>query len=353
MKVYIRLVMPTLGRTDKSDSIRRFLLQSIKNGRASYIQVATKLFDVSRQTIHRHLTFLCDEGYLVAEGATRARTYKLGHKKYNAELYDLHKIEEDSVYRKDFSFAFDELPDNVKEICHYGFTEMVNNAIDHSNGDTVYIKSTVDDKLVTIDMYDDGEGIFKKIARVLGLPDPRESLLELSKGKLTTDPTNHTGEGIFFTSRAFDNYHIYSGDLVFSHDDCENNDILLHMDKEAKGTYVSMVIGVTSEKDLGGVFDEYSSGPDEFRFNQTVVPVRLALYEGESLVSRSQAKRILNRVERFENVVLDFEGVDSVGQAFADEVFRVFKRAHPEINISAVNTSERVLKMIKRALFSE
>jgi hypothetical protein len=55
-------------------------------------------------------------------------------------------------------------------------------------------------------IYDEGEGIFKKIQRELGLLDARHSVLEISKGKLTTDPDNHTGEGVFFSSRMFDDF---------------------------------------------------------------------------------------------------------------------------------------------------
>ena len=43
-----------------------------------------------------------------------------------------------------------------------------------------------------------------------------------------------------------------------------------------------------------------------------------------ALVSRSQAKWVMNRATQFKTVILDFEGVVHVGQAFVDEVFRVF-----------------------------
>jgi predicted nucleotidyltransferase len=105
-----------------------------------------------------------------------------------------------------------------------------------------------------------------------------------------------------------------------------------------------------SKDDIGAIFDEYSSGPDEYCLERTVVPVRLALYEGERLISRPQAKSILNRVERFRYVILDFEGVDTIGQAFADEVFRVFANRHPEIRVMAANESEQISRMINRAL---
>ena len=56
----------------------------------------------------------------------------------------------------------------------------------------------------------------------------------------------------------------------------------------------------------------------------THIPLRLAEYGEDNLVSRSQAKRVLARVDRFEEVILDYSGIRAVGQAFADEIFRVF-----------------------------
>ena len=226
---------------------------------------------------------------------------------------------------------------------------MLNNAIDHSEGTQVYVIAERDENIIKIYIEDDGEGIFNHIARLMGLADPRESILELSKGKLTTDPENHTGQGIFFTSRIFDTFYIFSGDLIFSHDD-GTDDYLLHNEKEEKGTAVSMEISMNSSRTLVSVFDKFTGTEDEdFAFNTTVVPVILALYEGEKLVSRSQAKRILNRVEKFKNVLLDFSDVDSIGQAFSDEVFRVFARRNPHIDIIPVHTTDNIDRMIRAA----
>lgn len=338
-----------LGKTQKATEARRFLLEAIKAGRLDYIQTATAQFGVTRQAIHRHLSYLVEHGYLVAEGSTRARRYSIGPNRWYAASYDPSVADESSAYRRDFHFVFADLPKNIEEICHYGFTEIFNNAIDHSEGTEIDVSAERTDSHVAISISDNGEGIFLRIARLLKLPDPRESLLELSKGKLTTDPANHTGEGIFFTSRAFDQFFIRSDDLAFTHVDRHDNDFLFHGEKVTSGTTVIMEISTQSEKSLKQIFDAYSSGPDDYHFDKTVVPVKLALYEGERLVSRSQAKRILNRVERFSRVVLDFEGVDSIGQAFADEVFRVFKNAHPDIDLRHDNANEEVLKMIRRA----
>ena len=85
------------------------------------------------------------------------------------------------------------------------------------------------------------------------------------------------------------------------------------------------------------------------RFRKTHVPIKLGNYPGEQLVSRSQAKRILTRFEEFSEVLLDFHGVEESGQAFADEIFRVFRNQHPDIKIIAVRAEPDVQNMIDRA----
>jgi hypothetical protein len=99
---------------------------------------------------------------------------------------------------------------------------------------------------------------------------------------------------------------------------------------------------------LSDILDAYSDN-DELAFTKTVVPVDLAQYGDDVLVSRSQAKRLLARVERFRTVVLDFKGVHSIGQGFADQIFRVFVQEHPEVHLIEINTEPEVTAMINRA----
>ena len=83
--------------------------------------------------------------------------------------------------------------------------------------------------------------------------------------------------------------------------------------------------------------------------HKTTVLLALERSKHQDLISRSQAKRVLSRFERFREVLLDFKGVSSIGQAFADEIFRVFKQSHPDVVILAINTTPEVDKMISRA----
>ena len=199
-----------------------------------------------------------------------------------------------------------------------------------------------------------GVGIFKKITHEKHLLDERQALLELAKGKLTTDPTRHTGEGIFFTSRVMDEFAILSGDLTFTHRDGAKADYIFdaredgETSESVQGTRVMMQLDTNTDRTVQGIFDDFSP-PDAHTFAKTCIPVKLAVYEGSDLVSRSQAKRLMARTERFKDVVLDFAGVEGVGQAFADEVFRVWQAQHPDVKLTHVNASQQIEGMIVRA----
>jgi len=197
---------------------------------------------------------------------------------------------------------------------------------------------------------DNGDGIFKKIQKELGLTDERHAVLELSKGKVTTDPENHTGEGIFFSSRMMEKFIILSGNTYFSHNKKNNLDWIME-NKSQKGTDVFMKMKNDSARTVQEIFDQFAnSDSEDYGFTKTIVPVNLVQYGNEMLVSRSQAKRLLARVDRFKIVILDFKGVSAIGQAFADEIFRVFAQKKSETKIIPINMEESVQNMIVRAL---
>jgi anti-sigma regulatory factor (Ser/Thr protein kinase) len=247
----------------------------------------------------------------------------LGDLREHKSLFPLTEVfTEEAVWRNHYSFILEGLPESIVNICLYGFTEMVNNIIEHSGGEHVYISTVGDKEKIVIFVIDDGEGIFRKIKRLCDLSDERQAIFELSKGKLTTDPDHHAGQRVFFTSRVFDEFVIDSKGVKFSHDDQNEFDDITKpgFSKNKVVTAVYMLIYRDSKREIQAVSDDYA-GPDEFQFNKTVIPVRLAQYGNEKLVSRSQAKRLRVRLEKFHIVILDFEGGLAIGQAFADEIF--------------------------------
>ena len=302
-------------------------------------------FNISRPSASKLVKQFIREGWLVASGNPRRPTYELGKNRLICQTYAIGDVDEGVIWERDFAPFFD-LPRNIHDISHYGFTEIVNNAHDHSAGNHVYIVMVQRDEVLSLLVADDGIGIFKKIQEALDLPDPRLSLLELSKGKLTTDSARHTGEGIFFTSKMFDSFEIDANGLQFKHDVRMTRDVIFDHPYDG-GTLVFMSISLKSDRKTRDVFDQFTV-PGEFTFSKTVVPVRLASLGGENLVSRSQAKRLVARFEGFKTVILDFEQIQEIGQAFADEVFRVFKSTHPDVELITANLSDDVKRMIGR-----
>lgn len=329
------------------DIADKLILDVIDSGEQHATSVAAERLGLSRQTVASRLRRLAEASVIKAEGVGRGRRYRLLPLFSVRKDYVREGLDEFRVWQDDVAPLLSDLPENVVDIWRYGVTEMINNAVDHSEGRTVIVRIERTALRSTIRVSDDGEGIFHRIQRLLGLYDPREAILELAKGKLTTDPERHSGEGVFFSSRVFDFFSILSRNLFFSHDS-ERDDWLIDGEEDIPGTLVRMELRNDSRRTTKEVFDSFAL-PEEYTFAKTIVPVRLAQHEGEKLVSRSQAKRLTMRFEKFQSVLLDFSGVAEIGQAFADEVFRVFQVAHPKIEMVPLNMTDAVKSMVSRA----
>lgn len=332
----------------RGEDIRRFILNHVEKHPNDVSKLASKRFKITRQAVNKHLRRLIQEKSLTETGKTRKRAYKLAPLVEWRKTYELRSaLEEHVAWDKDLEPVLQPLPENVIDIWHYGFTEMLNNAIDHSGGTIIYVK--VSKTAVTTEMIiaDNGIGIFKKIQQAFDLPDQRYAILELAKGKLTTDPSRHTGEGVFFSSRMFDRFAIRADKTYYGHKFGDDADWV--MDWGTAGTIVFMELSNHTSRTTQKIFDQYAGPDGDYGFNKTVVPVNLAQYGNDKLISRSQAKRVVARLELFKTILFDFAGIPTIGQAFADEIFRVFANVHPNISLLPINASSEVQRMIQRA----
>ncbi len=344
--------MPTTRK--KSVKIRNYILDQIDSGQSRVAQTVSEKFGISTQAANRHLNHLIEENLIIATGRTRNRKYELKaihDEQFNFEIN--RDLKEDLIWRKHINPIFSGLLDkklinkNVFDICHYGFTEMFNNVIDHSKSSSGIVRVLVNVRKVELSVLDDGIGIFKNLQDHFNLEDERHAILELAKGKVTTAPDEHTGEGIFFTSRMLDRFSITSN--LLSYIRSKKNDWLINNhDDPFRGTGITMSISNKSKRNMRQVFREYED--DDYGFTKTIVPVELAQFEGEKLISRSQAKRLLSGLNRFKVVMLDFKGVKFIGRAFTDEIFRVFKIEHPDVELVPVNMSLNVERSISSVI---
>lgn len=337
---------------DRTREIRLFLLREVERVPSGLAARAQAEFGITRQAVARHIRALVDEGLLVASGETRGRTYSMRALADHSVSIRVQKgLAEDEVWRNEIEPHLAGVSVNVENICHYGFTEMFNNAIDHSAAKNITTGIRRTGIEIEIRVGDDGVGIFRKIREALGLADERQAVFELTKGKLTTDPANHTGQGIFFSSRMFDRFAIDSHLLRLTHRQGEDRSTLIEATSTAApfATLVTMSIDASSPRTTKEVFDRFAGADGDYSFSTTQIVVALALYGREQLVSRSQAKRVMSRCENFRHVILDFSNVDTIGPAFADEIFRVYANAHPEIELRWMNAAPEVEGRIRNA----
>ena len=251
-----------VGVRNRGETIRQFIINNVEAHAGVIVALAADRFNISRQAVNVHIKRLIEQKSIVAEGNTRNRTYRLHPLIEDIKTYELSGLEEDRVWRDFVSPKLGTLPDNVIDIWHYGFTEMLNNAIDHSQGRYAIVSVKKNPVFSEVVVTDNGFGIFTRIQKLLELNDERHAVLELSKGKLTTDPANHTGEGIFFSSRMFDEYAILSGGIYFSHEYNKPEEWIMERNNPKSGTTVFMKMSNNSTRKMKTVFDEYATGED-------------------------------------------------------------------------------------------
>lgn len=308
---------------------------------------------ISRQAAHVHLRRLAEAGALVARGGGRGahfvapewrRTYRV--------TTSGRKIDEERVWAdvEQALVSLDDLTDEARARAHYVVTEIVNNAIDHADARTIEVVvrralGTADEIEIVVD--DDGVGAIARAGETLDVARPEEVIVELSKGKHTTMPARHSGEGLFFTSKAARSFVLEANGLAWIVEPGVDEGIAVS--DVTTGTRVTLRLDPRTRTPLEEVFARFTI---DFAFAKTRPRVSLLDY-GDRLISRSQAKRLCARLESFAEVELDFEGVKGVGQGFVDEVFRVFADAHPQTTLVPVRMNGPVEFMVSRGRRTE
>ncbi len=334
--------------------IRKKILKLAQDKRKFKTAEIAEALNLSRQYVSRILNGLVHEGKLIRGGSANKAFYALPQnasllgnqiKKY-LKSKDLKEHEVVDEIERQAPFL-NRLKENVKSIFTYAFSEMLNNAIEHSRSEDIEVTLTRSNNYLIFKVRDFGIGVFRNVMKKRGLTSELEAIQDLLKGKTTTAPKAHTGEGIFFTSKASDIFILESFNYRLRIDNKIKDVFVEEVKNPKKGTLVIFTINTGSTRHLNDIFKKYQSNPEEYAFDKTEIQVKLYTM-GTIYISRSQARRILAGLDKFKSIVLDFDKVPTVGQAFADEIFRVFQSKYPEIKLTARNMNEAVAFMVKR-----
>ncbi len=334
---------------NKRDAVKHYILEQIEEGNNNVVSKTTNAFDMTSTSVYRYIKEMNKEGIL----------YRIGHSYYlNEKIEKLDYItsqvgDEMDIVSDVLDKFISDCPDNIRRIWTYCLSEMINNIIDHSSSDkfSIIVRQTYMSK--SFCLIDNGVGIFNKIKNYYRMSTIEDAIEELFKGKLTTDMKNHSGEGIFFSSKAVDVFAAFSDGKVFTRNKYDEwnvglTDLLTNIayDDTQPGTIIYMKLSNYSTRKLKDIFDQYASVDEGFY--KTVIPIKNMF--DDYPVSRSQAKRLVRRLENFKEVELDFTGVSEMGQGFAHELFIVFGKSHPNIKLTVVNDNDNVKKMIGHVL---
>jgi len=331
------------------------ILQFITTNKSASGPELVMHFGISKQAINKHIKALVQEQKIVKKGVTRGSIYILASKTKTApalpkinETLQLKGLEEHEVFRNiDLRTNLKRLvSEQAFTILRYAFTELLNNSIDHSTSQTCSVQIVLDQYDVNFIIRDFGIGIFQSISSKFGLNDEQEALGELLKGKTTTMSERHSGEGVFFSSKSADKVAFRSHNINVVFDNLKN-DVFVEHKRFIEGTDVRFSISRNTKRELSEIFSQYSPEEYNYQFEKTKVMVKLFLRD---YVSRSEAKRLISGLDKFKEVILNFENVASIGQGFADEIFRVFQNDHPDIRILTENTDPVLQQMIKHVV---
>lgn len=333
--------------SERKKSIIIYLLEKIAQKDEGISKSVAQAFSVNQNTVHTYINELVDERIIKR---IKRGQYELVKEEYEYDLKRENGDLDTDTYAYDYCLQehICDLAPNVQAIWSYAFSEMINNVMDHSAAENVKVIVEQDYLNTSVMLADDGIGIFKKIKEHFAFSSLDEAICELFKGKLTTDSENHSGEGIFFSSKMMDDFFIVSSGKNFTNNKYDNSRIISIAAENVKGTCVIMSLSNFTHKNPQEVFDLYSNNDGEFI--KTKIPMKNIF--DTSPVSRSQAKRVCNRLEKFKEVVIDFDGVQWMGQGFAHQLFVVFVKEHPDISVIPINMNEDITKMYNHVMNS-
>lgn len=341
--------------TDKKrEEIEKYIFRKIALNDRNFIEKTMDSFAVSVTSVKRYLKKAVEDGN-IEKREDLACGYALVEQSFEECIAIGGAEQEDRIYDRLLRERLSTCGKAAQRIWQYVCAEIMNNALEHSRGTCMWIVLKRNVLYTTVVIADDGVGVFRTLAEYMAghgwqEPDEEDALVELYKGKITCDASRHSGEGIFFSSKAVDTFAIWSGAKVYKccaggeHEKVENRLLAYASRMENIGSLVMMALENETTRNLAEVFAMYAD--EEEGFVRTMIPIKEACVSGEP-VARSQARRICNRLDEFCEVTLDFDGVEVMGQGFADEIFRVFAAAHPQIVLCPVHMKKEIRRMIR------
>ena len=329
-----------------SEQIKDFILENLSRHQKDIIKASIHKFGISRQAILKHMHTLINKDRVIAHGKTRDRFYELKPIVNYSKSVDIDEsISANDILRNQILPNLDSIPSNIHEICEFSFQALLSNVFDHAQASILHYKIYVSPSEIHFILNDNGIGIFKKLNRFLGLNDFQVAAIEIAKGRITTDPVNHAGDELMTVIRLFDQVTIDASGICLTYQQ-NNNEWTISESSQQNGTRIHLEISTNSNRTCEKVFYQIFQQND----SSVCIPVNLVRSQGGQVNSRTQAQSLLHNLKDLNEIEFDFNNIDLIGPAFADELIRKTKVNNKNSDITWINSTTMVDMLMSRAI---
>ena len=332
---------------NSSSQIKKFILDNLTRHQKDIIYAAIQRFGVSRQAVLKHMHALIADKQVIAHGKTRDRFYELRPQlNFNRTIDINDDFSSERLIKKSIVPHLMSMPSNIREIILFSMTAILNNCAEHSASTKIYFKLYLTHNDLHIVISDNGKGIFGNIQTNLLLESTQVAAIELAKGQLTTDPINHSGDELYTVIKLFDEVKIESNGISLVYNN-NHQEWSLDYSVQRQGTRIHLKIDPSSKRSCKRVFEKLFS----MKYSTLCIPINLLKLPGYELVnSRAQANNVLRNIKDFKIIEFDFNNIELIGPAFADELIRKIKIDNQLADIQWINSNNTVDIMMSRAL---
>ena len=331
---------------NSSKQIKKFILDNLSHHEKDIIQAAINHFGISRQAIHKHMNNLIRAKKVIAHGNTKGRYYQLMPTVNYSKTIDINDKPPQEILKDFVSIHLKSLSGNIQEIIEFSIGALLNNIFDHANALKIYLKIFITHEQTHFIIADNGIGIFDHIRSGLNLKSTELAALELAKGDLTTDSNRYSGGELNTIIHLFDLVTIDSSGQSLKYSNYDD-DWQIDYSVQQKGTRIHLQIESSSKRTCATIFDRILKREDK----KIRIPLNLLdISEYKIVNSRSQAKSALRNIQKFNKIEFDFNKIDLIGPAFADELVKNVKSRNKAASIEWINCNETVDLLMKRAV---
>ena len=263
-----------------------------------------------------------------------------------SKTIDINDKPPEEILKEYVLLHLESLPSNIYQIFEFSVGALLNNIIDHANALKIYLKIYINHEQAHFILADNGIGIFDHICSGLNLKSTELAALELAKGNLTTDPNRHLGGELNTIIHLFDLVTIDSSGKSLKYSNYDD-DWQISYSVQQKGTRIHLQINPSLKRTCASVFDRIFNQEEK----KITIPLNLLDVSDYKIVnSRSQAKSVLRNIQNFKKIEFDFNKIELIGPAFADELIKNVKSKNKSASIEWINCNETVSLLMQRAI---